>query len=508
MKKTLLILVILLISLTSCEKQTKTDGLKILITTSDAVIPSMQKQGRLFLFFTKNENGEPRFQLFPSPVEAPFIFAVNLNDFEADKELELNDSFEWTSSSTSTLNDIPEGDYFVQGLWDQDTLESQINAPGNIHSEKQSITINSDATIELNFNNIIPQRTLIEHDLVKEVNFQSDTLSKWWDKPMILKASILLPANYDDTKPYPIRYNVAGYGGRYTRVENLVNDIEFMTWWTSEESPQIINVFLDGEGPFGDSYQMDSENSGPYGYSLIYELIPYIENKYRNTSTPETRFVDGCSTGGWVSLGLQLYYPDHFNGVFSYSPDAVEFENYQLVNIYKDQNAFTNEFGYDRPCMRSTDGEPMVSMEKFVKFENVEGSSNTYLNSGNQFGSHTALYSPKGENGLPKPLFDPITGDIDSEVAEHWKKYDFKIYTEQNWETLGPKLDGKIYVWMGDMDHFYLNMATRKLSEFLETTENPKSNAVIEFSPMEGHCSRFSDKLVLEQIRKRLSDIN
>jgi len=150
----------------------------------------------------------------------------------------------------------------------------------------------------------------------------------------------------------------------------------------------------------------------------------------------------------------------------------------------------------------------MVSMKKFARFENVQGSSNTYLNSGDQFSAHTALYSPKGENGLPKPLFDPITGDIDQEVAEHWKKYDFKLYAEKNWKTLGPKIEDKIYIWMGDMDHFYLNMATRKFADFLETTENPKSDAVIEFSPYEGHCSRFNHKLVLKQIKERLNEIN
>ena len=135
-----------------------------------------------------------------------------------------------------------------------------------------------------------------------------------------------------------------------------------MNWWESDDAPQIINVFLDGEGPFGDSYQMDSENSGPYGDALTNELIPFIESTYRGTDTPTTRFVDGCSTGGWVSLGLQLYYPDFFNGTFSYSPDAIEFENYQLINIYKDENAFVNEFGYMRPVARMTDGEPFLSM--------------------------------------------------------------------------------------------------------------------------------------------------
>lgn len=508
MKKLAILIFFISISLFGCKEQKYSKGLKIMLSTDEAVKSSVENDGRLFLFFTKNGDNDPRYQLFPAPVNAPYIYAVNVSDFNANEKLELNESIDWTSTSSLSFNDIPKGEYFVQVLWDQDTIESRINAPGNIYSETQSISVNSDSSIELSLSEVIPERQLVEHDLVKEINFKSDTLSHWWNKPMFLKASVLLPPDYNDTKSYPIRYNVAGYGGRYTRVESLVNDDKFMNWWNSDESPQVINVFLDGEGPFGDSYQMDSENSGPYGYSLIHELIPHIETKYRNTSTPKTRFVDGCSTGGWVSLGLQLYYPDHFNGVFSYSPDAVEFENYQLINIYKDKNAYTNEFGYARPLLRNVDGEPMVSMEKFVRFENVQGRSNTYLDSGDQFGSHTALYSPKGKNGLPKPLFDPISGEIDQEVAEHWKKYDFKLYAEKNWETLGPKIEDKIYVWMGDMDHFYLNMATRKFAEFIDTTENPKSNAVIEFAPMEGHCSRFNHKLVLEQIQKRLEKIN
>ncbi|MBK9550971.1 MAG: hypothetical protein IPO45_02050 [Saprospiraceae bacterium] len=37
----------------------------------------------------------------------------------------------------------------------------------------------------------------------------------------------------------------------------------------------------------------------------------------------------------------------------------------------------------------------------------------------------------------------------------------------------GPKLQGKIYIWMGDMDHFYLNPAKGVLDEYLKTTKNP-----------------------------------
>lgn len=354
------------------------------------------------------------------------------------------------------------------------------------------------------FDQIIPDRKIEEHALARYVEFKSDTLSKWWGKDVLLKATVLLPKKYDSKKQYPIRYNVAGYGGRYDRINGLLRSKVFMDWWVSAEAPEIISVFLDGEGPFGDSYQMDSENSGPYGHALVHELIPFIEVQYRGTQSPKHRFVEGCSTGGWVSLGLQLYYPDFFDGVFSYSPDAIAFENYQLINIYKDTNAFTNEYGYERPVMRGTDGEPMLSLREFIQYENVLGTSNTYMNSGGQFSAHTALYSPKGDNNLPKPLFHPVTGVIDRDVANHWKKYDLKRYAQQHWPTLGPKVQGKIYIWMGDMDQFYLNTGTREFDAFIKTTKDPVSDAEIEFTANAGHCSDYSHKKALLKIQERM----
>ncbi len=483
---------------------------KMNITFSPDIKQSIVGHGRLYVFFCKNPKVEPRTQIWPNPKALTHIFAKNISGLNYKKVLKLNQYLGWSKTSEWSMQNIPKGDYYIQVLWDQDSLESRINAPGNLYSEKQKISINNKTEVDININKIIPDRKILEHELARLIEFKSDTLSKWWNKPVYLKASILLPANYNKTlgQAFPVRYNVAGYGGRYDRVNGLLKNDKFMNWWTSDEAPGIINVFLDGEGPFGDSYQMDSENSGPYGHALINELIPYIESKYRGTNTAKTRFVDGCSTGGWVSLALQLYYPDFFNGAFSYSPDAVEFENYQLINIYKDTNAFVNEFNYLRPVMRDITGEPLLSLKKFIQYENVLGASNTYLNSGGQICAHTALYSPKGDNGLPKPLIEPETGQIDHKIAEHWKKYDFKLYAKENWAELGPKVKGKIFIWMGDMDHFYLNLATRDFADFLAITKNPKSDAEIIFSPMKGHCQQYSNMVILKKIQKKLEVIN
>src|SRR5690606_15067455 len=266
-----------------------------------------------------------------------------------------------TQSVDVSLGKLPFGNYTVQVLWDQNRKESQINAPGNLYSKSVRIDFQKDEILELPLTFKIEPQQLAEHQLLEEIDYKSSLLSELLDKEQRIKAAVLLPSSFykEPDREYPVRYNIAGYGGRYTRANRFVQwDKSFLDWWQSDDAPQIINVFLDGEGPFGDCYQLDSENSGPYGTALIEELIPHIEKQYRGLGTPESRFLDGCSTGGWVSLALQLFYPDFFGGCFSYSPDPVDFKNFQLINIYRDENAFVNEHDYLRPIVRDLSGEP------------------------------------------------------------------------------------------------------------------------------------------------------
>ena len=484
-----------------CKLPAQTSYLQISTTVSKEVLKDFRSNGRIFLFIGSSNNREPRMNTWPN--KNNLIFATNLENWESGKSFTFDGSVQLIKSVDVSLNNIPNGKYSIQILWDQDTKESRINAPGNLHSESLTVDLTESRVIELPLTKIIQPTKLDEHKLLKEVDIKSEILSKWWGKEMRLKAAVILPRNFFEQpdQKYAIRYNIAGYGGRYTRASRFLRN---MDWWTSDKAPEIVNVYLDGEGPFGDSYQLDSENSGPYGTALVNELIPFIEKEFRGMGTPESRFVEGCSTGGWVSLALQIFYPDFFGGCFSYSPDQVDFENCQLINIYKDENAFYNEFDYLRPIVRDISGEPILSQKDFIQFENVLGSSDTYVTSGGQFSAFTALFSPKGNDGLPKPMFDPISGKIDREVAEYWRKHDLKNYVKTNWETLGPKLQGKIWAWTGDMDNFYLNPALRAFDEMLKTMENPKSDASLHFTPMKGHCAEYNEIKVIQQIVEKV----
>jgi hypothetical protein len=98
------------------------------------------------------------------------------------------------------------------------------------------------------------------------------------------------------------------------------------------------------------------------------------------------------------------------------------------------------------------------------------------------------VYTSIGKDGYPRPLWNWYTGEIDHEVAEHWKKYDLRYYLEKNWSWLGPKLVGKLHIYTGDMDNFYLNNAVVLLENFLESTKNPYYAGVIKYGWRARHC--------------------
>ena len=216
------------------------------------------------------------------------------------------------------------------------------------------------------------------------------------------------------------------------------------------------------------------------------ELIPYVEAAYRCVGRPHARFTTGGSTGGWVSLALQVFYPDQFGGCWSGYPDPADFRAVQLVDLYSDTNAFVNAAGFERPCARTLAGDTEFSMRHETQEENVRGLGDSYTMSGGQWGSWNAAYSPRGADGRPKPIWDARTGVIDRSVAEHWKKYDLRLLLERDWAKVGPQLRGKLHVWVGDADDYFLDGGVRRLDEFLKRAD-PAADARIEFAPQKRH---------------------
>jgi hypothetical protein len=215
--------------------------------------------------------------------------------------------------------------------------------------------------------------------------------------------------------------------------------------------------------------------------------------------------LDGGSTGGWVSLALQVFYPDFFNGAWSGYPDGVDFRALQLIDIYKDENAYVNGHGFERPSMRDLNGDTRFTIRHECQMENVLGHGDSYTMSGGQWGAWNATYGPRGADGRPVPLWDPKTGKIDRSAVEHWKKYDLRLVMEQNWKTLGPKLRGKIHIWVGEADEFFLNNAVHLLDQFLSKADPPYEGKII-YGPGKGHgWEAISDRQMMGEMAEAIA---
>jgi hypothetical protein len=240
---------------------------------------------------------------------------------------------------------------------------------------------------------------------------------------------------------------------------------------------------------YDDSYAIDSPNMGPYGQAITRELIPYIEKHFRAIPQPWARILSGGSTGGWESLALQIFHPDYFGGTFSYCPDPVDFHYFELVNIYDWDNAWYRKDDWRKtpiPGERQPDGLVLSTMREQLKYEAAMGNGGR---SGEDWDCWQAVYGPVGADGYFQPLFDPATGAIDHGVAAYWKEHtDLNAYLQRHWKEIGPKLAGKIHIWIGDMDTYYLNDAVHLLEAYLKTTDSPAWGGSISYGAREPHC--------------------
>jgi hypothetical protein len=204
-----------------------------------------------------------------------------------------------------------------------------------------------------------------------------------------------------------------------------------------------------------------------------------------------------------VALALQIFFPEFFNGAWSFCPDGVDFRSFQLVNIYEDDNAYINRHGFERPASREVSGEIRYTMRHECQLENVLGTGDSWTLSGGQWGAWNATYGPRGAGGRPVPLWDPVTGAIDHKAATHWKAYDLRRILEENWAELGPKLKGKLHIWIGDADDFFLNNAVHQLDTFLSHAQPPYAGSIT-YGPREGHCwMGISQTAMMKQMAER-----
>lgn len=492
------------------------------------------KDGRLLLIFSTDSTAEPRFGISDN-VETNQVFGMDFENFEAGKSLVLDpESFGYPIEK---LDSLPDGDYYVQAFiqkhdtfaradghtvklpMDQGEGRQWARAPKNMYSKPQRVSWKKGQKLELTIDQIIPQIKAPEDTkYVKHIKLKSKKLSTFWGRDMYLGAHVLLPEGFEEnpTQYYPLMVFHGHFPSDFGNFRMIPPDAElseddyssrfgiygyekmqqqeaydFYQKWTSDDFKRFIIIEIQHANPFyDDSYAVNSKNLGPYGDAIQYELIPEIEKQFRGIGEGWARFLYGGSTGGWEALAAQVFYPEEYNGCFAACPDPIDFRAITTVNIYEDKNAYYKE-GEFRKTLRPGHRNYLGHVDAMVRDMNHRelAIGGTKTRSGDQFDIWQAVYSPVGEDGYPKPIWDKYSGEIDPEVAAYWKEnYDLRHIMERDWETLGPKLEGKVRIYCGDMDNYYLNNAVYLTEDFLEQTQNPYYNGEVAYGDRAEHC--------------------
>lgn len=490
--------------------------------------------GRLLLMLSTNDEKEPRFQINAGK-EPQLVFGMDVTEMQPGQEVVFDASI--FGFPYGSLADVPPGEYNAQALlhvYETFTLSTghevrlpmdngegqQWNrSPGNLYSTPFKITIDANGVqnVSIVMQQVIPPIPEPEDtEWIKHIKIRSEKLSKFWGRDMYLGAHVLLPKGFEEhsearyplmvfhghfpddfggfrtTPPdpnlepdYSARFDVKGY--------NIIQQQEaydFYKRWNDPDFPRFLIIEIQHPTPYyDDSYAVNSASQGPYGDAITYELIPYIEKEFRGIGEGWSRFLYGGSTGGWEALAVQVKYPEEYNGCFAACPDPIDFRAYCLTNIYEDENAYFYPGEHKQlevPAHRDYLGHIQTTAREYNHLELVLG---TKSRSGQQWDIWEATYSPQGEDGYPQRIWDKQTGVIDPEVAQYWKEnYDLRYILERDWEELGQSLRGKIHIYCGDMDNYYLNNAVYLMEDFLESTSAPYYDGEVDYGDRAEHC--------------------
>jgi len=489
--------------------------------------------GRLLVMVSADTTGEPRLQVSDNVATAQ-VFGVDVDAWRPGAA-QIIDAKAYGYPIRS-LSDLPAGRYRVQAMINRyqtfkrsdgftvklppDRWEGQQYArkPGNLYSRPATMNVSRAGTIALSLDQEIPpvdDFSKQETKYVKYVRMRSELLSKFWGTDTYMGAWVLLPEGFDshpdaryplvinhghfpsavdnwrETPPdstlkpdYSERFSLAGYN----RIQQDLS-YQFYKEWTGNGFPRMLLVQIQHATPFyDDSYAVNSANSGPYGDAIMRELVPEIERRFRGIGAGWARFTYGGSTGGWEAMAVQMFYPTEFNGAWVACPDPIDFRRYTVVDIYKDRNAYFIEGPFKRtprPGMRNYLGHVSTTLEQI---NHRELALATKTRSGDQWDVWESVFSPAGPDGYPKRIWDKETGVIDTSVAAYWREhFDLSHILERDWKTLGPQLRGKLRIYVGDMDNYYLNNAVYEVEKFLKRAD-PPADAVVDYGDRDEHC--------------------
>ena len=496
----------------------------------------VRTDGRLLIVLSKDPSREPRMQIAQN-VGTQQVYGINVDGLDPDGVATLDANA--VGYPIAALGELPAGEYNVQAVLNlyetfhrkdghvikaaMDRWEGQHwnTKPGNLYSTPVSMWIDpaKGGTIALSLDKEIkPFPETKETRYVKYVRIESKLLSEFWGRKFELGAFVLLPHGFDEHPDahYPIVINPAHFPTGINAFSTAPPDpaargtdkitqeyaYRFYQDWTSGKLPRMLVMTIQHPTPYyDDSYGVNSANNGPYGDAITQELIPYIEQKFRGIGQPWARVLTGCSTGGWEALGMQIMYPEFYNGTWAGAPSPIDFRAWRLVNIYEDENAYWYKGAWGLvprpgignrgpnevlPANRMEDDHLGLTMEQDNLYELAVGD---HGRGAGLWDGMQAVFGPVGADGYPGMIWDKRTGAINPDVAKYWREHaDLGYILKRDWPTLGPRLAGKIHLTVGTTDQWYLSGAVRYVDAFLKTTTNPAYGGTVEYGDRFIHC--------------------
>ncbi|HWL08089.1 MAG TPA: alpha/beta hydrolase-fold protein [Planctomicrobium sp.] len=452
--------------------------------------------GRVYLFFSEQgDQSETEPRLGPNWFRPQPMISYDVTDWKSGDALQLSLTTPGLKTFPAEISNDTLTNRRVQAIARFNPIDPNVGT-GSDNGRSDVIKLDSPGEVTLTISSLTPKQVFPEEAWSMLLRVRSKLLSDFHGRDVYLQGAVTVPASYDSQpdRRYPVILEVPGFGGDH---------FYKLAYQAPKESNtlgvEFIRVMLDPRCPLGHHVFANSANNGSYGNAFVQEFLPALDEAYRTAGAPG-RFLTGHSSGGWSTIWLQMNYPQHFAGTWSTAPDPVDFRNFQNIVIHRPgENMYVDPEGNRRPLGRMN-GEPVIFYDTFSHMEEV-------LGHGGQLCSFDAVFSPRGANGQPLPLWNRETGVIDPAVAEAWKKYDLRQFIEEHWEVVGPQLQGKLNVFMGTEDTFYLEGAAMLLKESLEKLG---SDAVVEFFPGADHWSfvdsQFRSRMEQEMAAKFLEN--
>jgi endo-1,4-beta-xylanase len=156
--------------------------------------------------------------------------------------------------------------------------------------------------------------------------------------------NVLLPEGYGESEErYPVVYWLHGLGGNENSGARLAGVIQTLV--DENEIEPMLFVFVNGGA--NTMYADSADGEIKAETSIIKELIPHIDGKYRTIAERRGRAIEGFSMGGYGALMLGAKHPELFCSIVAYAGALHDQESLSTGRAQIYQQMFASEEAFE-----------------------------------------------------------------------------------------------------------------------------------------------------------------